>query len=908
VTFTDRVLDWVLRHGKAAGDPGAHDLVLVCDHPALAEPSPAERLGGRTWRIRRVTGELTLRDALLEAGALIAVVPESFRPPMDLVGRAWLNRIVRVRPRDIVAALSKRPCEPVTDEALAKAIEAALPQLQAMEGLWSVGGTVNKREIRNVLLGLQLGSGSRLDRETPDVLLTRWILDGVPDVTAPELLHEALRQEHGRIGEWLAWSASEGSLEALVSAGALAGSKEGANQMPEIPGLSGSSDRHRLRSVVEQAVRAAWAQRSSRCGALLEQAEALAAGLPARLAPHHPLLAGLLERYLVKALEGAAAGTPEDDARLEALSTNLHLAAQRRACPLVRDLSRLARFVLAVPVPSEPTLGGWATLARDHLAWGDLAFRRARRELGDVSASLAPPAMIVLRQYAARRDALNRAFAQWLSVSWPTVAGQVDVRQPFALQHLTRLVLRPLLDRGQRVLLLVLDGCDLASFADLIELAADEHQVAIGLPELNDPDLVHSLRQGNAWRALLAPLPTVTSHARRALFAGDIPASTALDTTEEAAANASNDKRAFRENPTLGATPRTLLLKGDVGELGEAVQAALQGSSRLVAVVLNDIDDALASKETTPMRPWRLESLGAGAATWLKEAVEQGWTVVVTADHGHTPYVARDRKLAGPGSGGRIAAQEIEGTVTLTAGPLPHAPLHLLTGFGSWRGAQRRGWHGGAGLEEVFVPLAFLKKGQVHEECFERPMWWSVLARADEEPQEDRAGSSASAPGASGAAQVELPSDVAEALKHFSEGMKLVRHVITSSPVEVQALCIAMRLSEMEVLGLVQNVVDFLQRRDCGWTITAEGSVLSWSEAASDDSWLQRIPSESDRDVLGYLDRHGSIVERELVGLVGSSRRARSFARRVEELSALAPFHIQVDPLPDGKRYTVRRD
>jgi len=909
VTFTDQVLDWVLRHGKAAGDPDTHDLVLVCDHPALAEPSPAAKLGSRTWRIRPVTGELTLRDALLEAGALIALVPESFRPPMDLVGRAWLNRIVRVRPRDIVAALSKRPCEPVSDESLAKAIEAVLPKLQAMEGLWSVGGTVSKREIRNVLLGLQIGAGSRLDRDTPDALLTRWILDGPPQVTTPELLLEALRQEHGRLGEWLAWAVSEGRLEELVAAGALAGSPEGTALMPEIPGLTGASYRQRVRSLVEQALRAAWAKDSSRCRELLAVAEGRTATLSPQLAPNHPLLAGLAKRYLVEALEAAAAGRPEDDARLEALSTNLHRDAHKRARPLVRNLSRLARFVQTVPVPEQRTLKGWASIARDHLAWSDLAYRRARRELGDAGPSFTPAAKKVLRTYVEHRDALNIAFGQWLASSWATVAGRVDMRQPFALQHLSRLVLRPLLDQGQRVLLLVLDGCDLASFTDLIELAADEHEVAIGLPPLEDPDLAHSLRQGNAWRTLLAPLPTVTSHSRRALFAGDIPASTALDATEEAAANASNDKLAFRENPTLGAIPRTLLLKGDVGELGEAVQAALRGPSKLVAVVLNDIDDALASKETTSMPEWRLGALGAGAVNWLKEALENEWTVVVTADHGHTPYVARHRKLAGAGAGGRIAAQAMEGTVTLNAGPLPHAPLHLLTGFGSWRGSQRRGWHGGVSLEEVFVPLAFLKKGPVHEDCFDRPSWWSVLARGDEELEEDQMGASAPPPGASGTAQVEIPSEVAEALKNIPSSLDLVRHIITSSPIEVAALRIAMDFSEVELMHLVQDVVDFLRLRDCPQTIVVDGAVLRWSEAGAQDDWLERVANKGDRMVLRYLDRHEAIVERDLVELLGSSRKARRFAGRVEELVRLAPFGIQVEPLPEGgKRYTVRRD
>lgn len=913
MSFADQVLDWVLRHGKAAGAAEEHELVLVYDHDALEDPSPSAELGGHTWRIKRVTGELTLRDALLDAGRLVAIVPNSFVVPMDLAGRAWLGRPVRVRPRDFVAALTLRPCEPIIDEQIAKAVEASLPQLRKMGSGWSVGGTVSVREIRNVLLGLQVGTEHRFDRESPDALLARWILEGPPEVTSAELLTQALRQEHSKLGAWLAWAVTDGTVEDVVAAGALAGSPEGVARSPEIPTVSGSSDRQRLKSVVEQAVRAAWGKNPTRTRRVLEAAERRSGDLSVGTAPRHPLLAGPLERFLVDAAKRAAAGEPVDDAVLEALSTNLHLAAHRSAWELTRGLSRLARFGVAVEPISEDGLREWAEKARTDIAWGDLAFRRVRRGLGDADPRLTSAAKLVLQQYMARRDELNAAFGSWLASNWNAVAGQVDRRQTFGLHHVSRLVLRPLLDDGQKVLLVVLDGCDLASMVDLVEMAADQHQVALGLPKFGDVDLRESFKGSGAWRVAVAPIPTVTSHARRALFAGDIPKNSALDDTEEAAANASNDKKAFKDNPALGKVSRTLLLKGDVGDLGEAVKAALDSTDQLVAVVLNDVDDALSSKETTPMRPWTLEALGAGAATWLKHALDTGWSVVVTADHGHTPYVSSSRKVRVSGAGGRIASEPGNGVVVVDAGPIPTQPLHLLSGFGTWRGAQRRGWHGGVGLEEVFVPLAFLRRGSVHDEQFRRPSWWSRLPEPDEEP---RKATPAPAPKrgpfpekAPPAPQIEVPEDVASALKFFPRGLELVRHVIVAGPVEVSAVAIAMELPDSEVRGLVGHVLDFLGKHGAEHTVVVSGSQLSWSEGASEDDWLQRITDESDRSVLGYLSRHGAIIESDLVELIGHPRRARRFAGRVEELSAVAPFRIQVDALPDGsKRYSTVKD
>lgn len=888
MSFADQVLRWVLHHSKTAGAAEDHVLVLVYDHPALAEPSPSANLVGQTWRIRKVTGELTLRDALLEAGRLVAIVPQSFVVPMDLAGRAWLGRPARVRPRDLVSALTHRPCEPIGDEALARAVEASLPRLQEMSGGWSVGGPVTVREIRNVLLGLQLGGGHRLDREAPERQLAHWIVDGAPDVTSAGLLTEALRQEHGKVGDWLAWSLTDGSLEALVAAGALAGTPEGIAVSPLISSGLSVSDRHRLRSMVEQAVRLAWEQNPTLARRSLEEAERRSTSLDALLAPFHPLLSGLLDRYLGEAAKRAAAGSPEDDSRLEALSTNLHLSDRLAAYEPVRELSRLARFVAVTKVPHAPTLEVWASMARQDIAWADLAFRRARRGLqGNVGPRIAAAAKLMLQQVATRRDELNTAFAHWLAEHWSGVAGQTDVRQTFALHHLSRLVLLPLLKRGERVLLVVLDGCDLASFVDLMSQSDADHQVVLGLPTVTDPDAWEDLKAGGAWRVAMAPVPTVTSHARRALFAGDIPRSSALDATEEVAANASHDKKAFQANPALGEHGRTLFLKGDVGDLGESVREALAGSDPLVAVVLNDVDDSLSSKETTPMGPWRLELLGRQAAGWLQEALDAGWVVLVTADHGHTPYVGSDRKLGAAGVGSRIASEPGPGVVTITDGPLPDSPLHLLTGFGTWRSVQRRGWHGGASLEEVFVPLAFLQRGAVHAEAFRPPVWWARHDARDVDQLEP---------------VTALPDEIADALRLFPQGLELVRSVFAAEVVPLDEVARQMRQPEKDVRQLAQMVGDFLDRSDVPGTVVVEDAGLRWSTTPKPKSWLDRIEDETDREVLRYLERHGAITERELVELVGNARRVRRFANRVDELGVLAPFRIVVDVLPDGSR------
>ena len=93
-TLGERVLDWMLRRLQQTVRC-EHDLVLVRDSPVLADVGPSIDVRGEPWRVARVTGELTLRDALPEADRLIAILPPSFQSlPLDIAGRTYLRRIL----------------------------------------------------------------------------------------------------------------------------------------------------------------------------------------------------------------------------------------------------------------------------------------------------------------------------------------------------------------------------------------------------------------------------------------------------------------------------------------------------------------------------------------------------------------------------------------------------------------------------------------------------------------------------------------------------------------------------------------------------------------------------------------------------------------------------------------------
>ncbi|MCC6559381.1 MAG: BREX-2 system phosphatase PglZ, partial [Polyangiaceae bacterium] len=344
-------------------------------------------------------------------------------------------------------------------------------------------------------------------------------------------------------------------------------------------------------------------------------------------------------------------------------------------------------------------------------------------------ADLAVPRRRVLDRCLEVRDALNRRFAAALARDEVAAYRNATLPEPLPLHLVTRALIRPLVEAEHRVLLLVLDGCDLSS---LYELLRSRRDVNAGLcrPAVTG-QLAADLGEAGCLHVGLSPLPTVTSHARRALFAGDIPQNPVLDETESEAANARADADAWARNSALRGIPHRLMLKGDLGPDGAHVVEALEeGREQVLAAVFNGIDDALSSHEITAMGPWTYGDLGHGLRAVLNAAVRKGWIIVVTSDHGHTPFWSTDRKAAARASSQRYGASPLPGSVSFPGVSMRPAPIHLLTAVGAYAGHQRRGFHGGAGLEEVIVPIAVLGNATVPETRPQEPDWWARTPEA----------------------------------------------------------------------------------------------------------------------------------------------------------------------------------
>ncbi|MEO0326542.1 MAG: BREX-2 system phosphatase PglZ, partial [Myxococcota bacterium] len=638
MSFSDQVLRWMLkRHEQDGSIPDRCDLIHVRAHHAL-EPMPqSSPHGGRTWRVVSVFGELSLRRALLDGAPVIAVLPAGYEPALDLNERAYRRRVLAVEAQDLVAAASQRFSVRIRDEVLADAILKAPEVLARSSGAWTLGPsktTVTEDEVRSVLLAAALGFEHKLERHAPEALLARWLTEPIPESDLTTLLAEQLQRTFGQEGEWLSTALESDGLRRLVAAGALAATSEGRRAARAFIELDDDRSWGRLRTLVERAVRAAGLRKlSSDAKKGLEEAQSRFHRLRASAidAVRFPLLEGALETALVGLLKQCAAGAAPSAELIDALRRNLHRETHHAGIQLVDVCGRLVRFDAARAPEADASAAEWLQHVKDDGAWADLLARDLRRLRAEVSADLALFADRVAARYLERRDAWNEAFAQRLVAEEAALYNARDRRAPISLADVSRLLVRPVVEGGQRVFLVVLDGCDLSTFIELLRGWTDSAPLGLGLPSVSGA-VGDDLRATGPFLVGVSPVPTLTVHARRALFAGEIPKNPILDERDAVAANAAADHRAFKENVTLGDIPRRLLLKDEVGVNGRDVLDTLDDPCLdLVAAVFNGVDDALASHETTPFPAWRWSTVGGRLPEVLLHAIDAGWTVLVTA-------------------------------------------------------------------------------------------------------------------------------------------------------------------------------------------------------------------------------------------------------------------------------------
>ncbi|MFF0202713.1 BREX-2 system phosphatase PglZ [Streptomyces sp. NPDC005017] len=409
-----------------------------------------------------------------------------------------------------------------------------------------------------------------------------------------------------------------------------------------------------------------------------------------------------------------------------------------------RMAERLARWLATDPPADAPTVADAIQRHVDETGWVDLALEHIEAG-GDRDSVLKAAYDTLGARVRDHRRQIDASFAANLA-SW-TQAGTQPGRMLTVETFLDRVV-GPLVPRGEerRVLLLVLDGMSAAIANELGEELRRSWAEFDPLPVEGAP-----LR-----RAMAAALPTVTAVSRTSLFAGTLMKGTQAD-----------EKRLFPTLKLWGGAPAAVFHKDDLrtetagDTFGPALDEALADGRTHVAVVLNAIDDRLAKEQKLGDGAWRVDDV-PGLRDLLRVAADQGMAVLVTSDHGHVvdrhgtkvdtaaePASARHRLP----SAGPLAEREIALTGPRVVWPEPGASIVALWDADSRYTALKAGYHGGASLAEVTIPvLAFLPFGAEPPKGWrelgdQRPPWWAPEETATTRPSSEPTAAPAAAAG-----------------------------------------------------------------------------------------------------------------------------------------------------------------
>jgi hypothetical protein len=190
---------------------------------------------------------------------------------------------------------------------------------------------------------------------------------------------------------------------------------------------------------------------------------------------------------------------------------------------------------------------------------------------------------------------------------------------------------------------------------------------------------------------------------------------------------AKTDKARFNQNAALGSRSRRLFLKGDLTDGGQALLPALSDDSlSVVGVVFNAVDDQIGSSNTGATVRISPEDISAFKPA-LRVALKAGRRVLITADHGHSPYIDKSLR-AGNGKAPRYTTlgkhdAVPDGFIEIDVAGLGGPPERRAFAWrsGAYLGGPQVGFHGGCGLEEVVVPLAWIERDGLHAD---EPAWW----------------------------------------------------------------------------------------------------------------------------------------------------------------------------------------
>lgn len=724
-----------------AGGASETGYLLVIDGEGLEDLPTQMPTPKGTYAVHRVSSEIGLRNMLWKAkGApLIAVMPEAvarrIQHAPDLLRRARNQRVHALSVNDVLEVVLG-----------VRVVGADAPHMQqlALEHVNRLGMAISQRTLPTVIdkrllteLLVDASVGDQVRTRSSAQLLAAWVQD--PPHWSPninQLVREAMPSLHGDEGRLLAWALVEPDprLRELVVHGAVLTVEAAELPKPAYGALWKAAteppiemDRRVLRRTLAQLAEETLALLGDSGADLLASADRLSRECltPTQLQTSRVLPLAFSDRCHSLAQQ-AASGKPISAADIAWLSSHRAAPMHRADVAVLESMARISRYL---DVPFSPTLDV-PQQVREYQrngAFADLSMLQLRRALAS-SVHYQAEAKKVLAACRERRDLENRHFADALS------AGYEAALHSEGLTPLHRLWKRSVAPVWQsepdaRLFVVVLDGCSYPVFLELLYTLAQDSAFPLGIK----PDATGHVQGLPA----LSPLPTITSHARGAIFLGELPSDPLVaETVFRDQDEAKTDKARFNQNAALGNKTRRLFLKGDLGDGGQALLSALEDEAVVVVgVVFNAVDDQIGSSNTGATVKIAPEDITAFKPS-LRVALKARRRVLITADHGHSPYLDKSLR-SGSGKTPRYVAlgkndSAPDGFIEIDVAGLGGPPERRAFAWrsGAYLGGPQVGFHGGCSLEEMVVPLAWIERDGLHAD---EPAWWfgrGVLAAA----------------------------------------------------------------------------------------------------------------------------------------------------------------------------------
>ncbi|MGI9181608.1 MAG: BREX-2 system phosphatase PglZ [Longimicrobiaceae bacterium] len=427
-------------------------------------------------------------------------------------------------------------------------------------------------------------------------------------------------------------------------------------------------------------------------------------------------------------LRGEAAVAQVQDA-FAAVAAHRYAPRQPERIERLEMALRLVRYLASPASESSSASRSFAAAAHVYAAEGSFVdWARTMLLGGEQESALASALAELYARVQLIREQQNCEFAQRLA-EWSRTPGMEATILP--VERILEQVAAPLAARSP-LLVLLCDGMDFAIFHQLLRDLSDRGWEQ-WMPEGLDDPLMG-----------VAVVPSVTGFSRTSFFSGRVTAGTAAD-----------EKRAFASHPGLVAASRSkrlpvLFHKGELTEggtaaLAEPVRDAIRDAEqRVVGLVLNAVDDHLAKSDQ--VRPhWTVDRIRL-LDPLLYEAGLAGRVVVLASDHGHVLEAGTRMLRGGEEARWRPYAEPLAEEEIALEGPRVQAATRAPRIVAPWsegvRYTQKRaGYHGGATLQEVLVPLAVLATWDRSIEQWKplperTPSWWGTPEPAPVHPAE----------------------------------------------------------------------------------------------------------------------------------------------------------------------------